>query len=72
MKFLESNTVKLFRSLTEGNMLVKLSGVTFTPNMSLGRLVYSFSCTAYEIADSATAEDINKFQIMSKRNLTYK
>jgi hypothetical protein len=38
-EFLYKNNVKLFRSATEGNILVKLMGITFTPNQSLGRAV---------------------------------
>lgn len=51
IKFLQSNNIKLFRSLTEGNMLVKLSNITFAPNQTLGRMIYNFSCTAYEVAE---------------------
>lgn len=47
--FLQKNNVKLFRSATEGNILVKLMDINFTPNTVLGRQIYSFSCTAYEI-----------------------
>lgn len=47
--FLYKNNVKLFRSATEGNILVKLMEISFTPNATLSRRIYSFSCTAYEI-----------------------
>lgn len=58
MDFLYANDVKLFRSLTQGNILVKLMNITFTPNTSLGRLIYNFSCTAYEI----DKEDFDNYQ----------
>ena len=51
MDFLYNNNVKLYRSLTQGNILVKLMDISFTPNQTLGRLIYSFSCTVYEIGD---------------------
>lgn len=51
LEFLYKNNVKLYRSSTEGNILVKLMNISLTPNKTLGRRVYSFSCTAYEIAD---------------------
>lgn len=51
MDFLYEDSVKLFRSTTEGNILVKLTGISFTPNQQLGRLIYNFSATATEIAE---------------------
>lgn len=47
--FLYADDIKLFRSLTEGNLLIKLMNITLTPNRSLNRMIYDFSCTAYEI-----------------------
>lgn len=47
--FLYSNTVKLFRSATEGNIFVKLTNVQLTPEKQLGRMIYSFSATATEV-----------------------
>lgn len=52
MDFLYKDDIKLFRSLTEGNMLVKLTNIVLTPNTQLGRMIYSFSCNVYEIAKS--------------------
>lgn len=49
--FLYDNTIKLFRSPTEGNIMVKLMNISFTPNQTLGRHLYDFSCTAYEVTD---------------------
>ena len=36
-EFLQNSNVKLFRSPTEGNFLVKLMNVNYSPNQSLGR-----------------------------------
>ena len=49
--FLYANDIKLFKSLTEGNLLVKISDISFTPNQTLGRMIWDFSCTCYEIAE---------------------
>lgn len=49
MEYLYANTIKLFRSPTEGNILVRLMDISFTPNQTLGRLVYTFTATAHEI-----------------------
>ena len=62
MDFLYDNTVKLFRSTTEGNILVKLMDISLTPNQTLGRMIYSFSATAYEI-DEANIDNYNKYGI---------
>lgn len=62
IEFLYKDQVKLFRSLTEGNILIKLMNITFTPNIILGRRIYSFSCTAYEI-DNPTVENYQKYNI---------
>ena len=43
---------KLFRSTPEGNILVTLSNISFTPNQTLGRMIYDFSCTATEIGEA--------------------
>lgn len=52
IEFLYENNVKLFKSTTQGNILVKLSDISFTPNQTLGRMIYDFSCTCYEIAEA--------------------
>lgn len=51
LDFLYKNSVKLYRSATQGNILVKLMNITLTPNNNLSRQIYSFTCTAYEIDD---------------------
>ena len=49
--FLEDSGFKIFRSPTEGNMLVYLSNISFTPNKSLSREVYDFTATATECGE---------------------
>ena len=65
--FLYDNNVKLFRSLTQGNLLVKIMDVSLTPNATLGRLIYSFSCNVYEI-DDCTPDNIIKYNITTNTN----
>ena len=62
--FLESRSIKLLRSTTEGNILVKLSNVNLTPNQTLGRRIYSFNCTAYEI-NQCNVKNYNKYNILT-------
>jgi len=69
LEFLNDDTVKLFRSPTEGNILVKITGVTLTPNTTLGRMIYSFSGTATEIADN-NIKNYVKYNIIDENNKT--
>ena len=69
MDFLYDNTVKLFRSPTEGNILVKLSNISFTPEVVLGRMLYNFSATAYEI-DDINIDNYLKYNIVILNKIT--
>ena len=51
MEWLIDGVPKLFRSPTEGNMIVVLSNISFTPLQHTDRMVYSFSATATEVAE---------------------
>ena len=62
MRYLYDDVPKLYRSTPEGNILVKLSGVSLSPKNELGRLVYDFSCTATEIGE-ACIENYKLYQI---------
>ena len=59
---LNNKEYKLFKSPTEGNIIVALTNVSWTPNETLGRAIYSFSSTAYEVAEN-TIENIKKYGI---------
>lgn len=52
LEFLLDGKPKLFKSPTEGNIIVRLTDINCTPNGSLDRMIYSFSCTASEIDDA--------------------
>lgn len=60
--FLQADDVKLFRSPTEGNILVRLMDTQFQPNQTLGRRLWSFSTNAYEI-DDCTFDNYKKYHI---------
>lgn len=49
--FLYQDNIKLLRTLTEGNLLVKLMNISLSPQTVLGRQIYSFSAEAYEVLD---------------------
>ena len=61
-EFLYADDVKLFRSPTEGNILIKIMDVNFQPNQTLGRRLWSFSAMAYEM-DNCTIENYKKYNI---------
>jgi hypothetical protein len=63
-EFLYDGKVKLFKSNTEGNILVRLMNVSFTPEKTLGRMLYNFTATAYEIAD-CSIKNFDKYNIQN-------
>lgn len=52
LEFLQNGKPKLFKSPTEGNIIVRLMDVNCTPNQSLDRMIYSLTTTANEIDDN--------------------
>ena len=68
--FLYQNNIKLFRSLTEGNILIKLMNISLQPVNQLGRRLYSFSATAIEIDDNIMTNYI-KYKILNKFYYSY-
>ena len=63
MEFLTNSSLKLFRSFEEGNMIVYLSKITFTPNATLGRHIYDFSATVTEACEY-NDENLKKFNLL--------
>lgn len=62
-EFLSKDEVKLFRSPTEGNILVRLTDISFSPNTVLGRYLWTFNGTAYEI-DECSIDNYIKYNIL--------
>ena len=52
LEWLTNGKPKLFRSPAEGNYIVRLLNTNLTPTDTVGRMLHTFSCTAYEIADN--------------------
>ena len=63
LNWLNNGKPKLFRSPTEGNYIVRLLNVSLSPVDTLGRMLHSFSCTAYEI-DYTSPEKLVKHNII--------
>lgn len=66
MTFLQEDNVKLFRSPTEGNILIRLMNVNWQPNQTLGRRLWSFTSDAYEM-DDCTLENLYKYGVLIDR-----
>lgn len=62
LEWLNNGKPKIFRSPTEGNYIVRIMNVSLSPMDQLSRMLHSFQCTAYEIADW-------NFQNLSNLNL---
>lgn len=69
IQFLYRNSVKLYKSTTQGNILVKLMNISFTPNNTLSRHIYSFSCTVQEV-DEFNVQNCNKYNIQKTGGYT--
>ena len=65
LDWLTDGKVKLFRSPTEGNYLIRLLKVSMKPEDKLGRMLHSFSATAYEI-DECTYDNLEKYHIITR------
>lgn len=72
LEWLNNGKPKLFRSPGEGNYLVRLMNVSLSPNDTLGRMLHSFSATAYEIADCNLASFIEQLNWTNHTDLVDK
>lgn len=63
--FLNDKQYKLFKTPTEAdkNIIVALTGATLSPQQSLNRMIYSFSTTAYEVAEN-TLSNLKDLRIL--------
>ena len=50
LNWLNDGKPKILKSPTEGNYIVRLMGISMTPNDTVGRMLHTFNCTASEIA----------------------
>jgi hypothetical protein len=69
-EFLNNFDYKLYKSPTEGNIIVVLHNVSLTPKTELGRMIFSFSATAYEVLEN-TLENLNEFGIIDIGGFEY-
>ncbi len=64
LEWLNNGELKLFRSPTEGNYVIRLMNISLTPEDTVGRMLHNFSATGYEATDA----NINTLR---KNNLTF-
>lgn len=69
LEWLTNGKPKLFRSPTEGNYIVRLLNVSLSPNDTLGRMLHTFSSTAYEVAEYSY-ENLAKYEILTTSDPT--
>jgi hypothetical protein len=62
IKFLTNGRPKLLRAFEEGNLIVYLSGVSFTPNKQLDRHIYDFTATVTQLCEY-TLDNLEKYQL---------
>ena len=63
LEWLTDGNPKLFRSPTEGNFIVRLMNTSLSPSDQVGRMLHTFSSTAYEI-DECTYENMDKYNFI--------
>ena len=68
MEWLNDGEPKLYRSMTEGNMIVMIDSISLTPNQQLGRRIWNFSCTVYEVGDGNSLDELDSLGIFSVPN----
>lgn len=59
LEWLGNGKVKLFKSPTEGNFLIRLLNVSLTPEDASGRMLHNFQATAYEVEELTYQNLIN-------------
>lgn len=64
LNWLNNGKIKLFRSPTEGNYIVKLTNTSLSPEATTGRMLHTFSATASEVAEFSFSELI-KYELIA-------
>lgn len=73
VKWLNDGQPKLYRSMAEGNMVVMLTDVSLTPNQTLGRRLWNFTATVYEIAEANslnTLDNLGIFKVVRPQEIS--
>lgn len=65
IQWLNDGEPKLYRSMPEGNVAVILTDISLTPITQLGRRLYQFTATMYEVGDGYSLESLDKLGIIN-------
>ena len=68
IEWLNNGEPKLYRSMTEGNMIVMFDSISLTPNQQLGRRIWNFSATVYEVGDGYSLTELSSLGIFAIKN----
>lgn len=68
MDWLNDGKPKLFRSPAEGNYIVRIMNTSLSPNEQVGRMLHTFSSTAYEIMDYNIA-NLQTYNLFNLNNI---
>lgn len=71
LDWLNNGKPKFFKSAVEGNYIVRLMNVSLTPTDALGRMLHTFNCTAYELAE-INYENLLKYKFININNIADK
>lgn len=63
-EFLNDFDYKLYKSSTEGNIIIGLMNISLTPKKELGRMIFDFSGTAYEVLE-CNISNMDEFGIIN-------
>ena len=69
LDWLNNGKPKLFRSPSEGNYIVRIMNSSLSPNTTVGRMLHTFSATAYEVADN-TYQNLIQYNIITPNKET--
>ena len=69
LEWLTDGNPKVFRSPQEGNYIVRLMNTSLSPNETVGRMLHSFSCTAYEV-DEFSYDSLLKWKFIDLIDIT--
>jgi hypothetical protein len=69
IKWLNDGEPKLYRSMTEGMLVVMITDISLTPNSTLSRRLWDFSATLYEVADGSSLETLDELGIYNRKLL---
>lgn len=67
LEWLTNGKTKVFRSPGEGNYIVRLMNTSMSPNDTLGRMLHTFTSTAYEVAEF-NYENLNEMNFISLKD----